>query len=316
MKSVTKFSRACYCAGLVLSVSLSACTHVPASTSSQNHLHTLKHGSSTSTENVEALPAASSEFLPTSRITNPQDPFEGINRAIFTFNDALDRAAFRPLAKTYNFIVPKGIRTSITNFFLNIGDAYTMLNNYLQGRFTAGSQDLMRLSINSVFGVLGIFDVASQAGLPKHQQDFGQTLGHYGVPPGPYLVLPFLGPSTVRDTVGFMADRTADPTTYIRSMSLRNELFALRFLNTRASLLEVTSLINRVSLDKYISVRNAYLQRRDYLINGNKQALPDYDDDYDDSKADVSANAETHMDENVPPAHMMPPGSLPTLHFH
>ncbi len=318
MKRVTQLGIVRFCVGFILSCGLTACAHKHAPTNTPDrHSAQLNQTDHISTDNLNAPPKPPLALAPVStHIKDPKDPFEGFNREVFRFNDALDRAAFKPLAKTYNFVVPKGIRTSVTNFFSNIGDAYTMVNNYLQGDFTAGSQDLIRLSMNSLFGVLGLFDIASQAGLPKHQQDFGQTLGHYGIPSGPYLVLPLLGPSTVRDTVGFMADRTADPTTYIQSVHLRNELYALRFLNTRASLLEITSLINRVSLDKYISVRNAYLQRRDYLIRGNKQALPDYgDEDADQDESSTTDNSSHGTEEHIPATHMVPPGPLPILHI-
>ncbi len=316
----TRFFRA-LCLGCMLSLSLAGCTHtrLPSNTADSD-IHSADTanlaqaaGIGTPTEPLPPMgPAQSSTPPALIHIPDPADPFEGVNRAIFRFNDALDRAAFKPLAKIYNHTLPRGIRTSITSFFSNIADVYTMLNNYLQGNITAGSEDLMRVSINSVFGILGLFDIATPAGLPKHQEDFGQTLGHYGIRPGPYLVLPFLGPSTVRDAAGFVVDRIADPTTYIHKIDVRNQLYALRFLSTRASYLEVTGLMNRVSLDQYISVRNAYLQRRDYVIHGDTQALPNYEDDDDDDASDTS-NQKALAKKSMPATHILPPGTLPGL---
>ncbi len=206
------------------------------------------------------------------------DPFEGFNRTVFTFNEAVDRAALKPVAKTYNRALPRKVRASVTNFFANIGDFYTMLNDLLQGNIKAGAEDMMRITINSLFGVVGFFDVATEAGIPKHQQDFGQTLGFYGMNSGPYLVLPLLGPSTVRDTAGLIVDRLADPTSYIHPNSARTSLYGLRLVNTRASLLQATNLFSKVAFDKYSFTRDAFLQHRRYLIRGSDAGF-DYEDE-------------------------------------
>jgi len=212
----------------------------------------------------------------------PGDPLESANRTVFKFNDALDRAILKPAAQGYTWAIPQGVRNSVTNVFENVGDTYTMANDLLQGKVADGSEDLMRVVMNTFFGVGGLFDVASQAGLPKHNQDFGLTLAHYGVPPGPYLVVPLLGPSTLRDSSDFIVTYFADPLTYVKPDWVNAVLFGVRLVNSRANLLGATDLLSGAALDKYSFVRNAYLQRRQYLSTGDSVSaatLPVYDDD-------------------------------------
>lgn len=210
------------------------------------------------------------------------DPFESMNRTIFKLNDTVDRFALKPVAKAYNWTLPKGVRTSVANFFSNLGDVSVMANNLLQGKITAGTEGLMRISMNTLFGIGGLFDVASAAGLPKHQADLGLTLGHYGVVPGPYLVLPIFGPSTLRDMAGLLVGREVDPMTYIEPVALRNQAYGLRVVNVRASLLDANDLLEDAALDKYSFVRQAYLQRRQYLIEDGNALPPEYEDADDD----------------------------------
>ncbi|BBE08444.1 lipoprotein [Mycoavidus cysteinexigens] len=226
---------------------------------------------------VLGLAACASVQAPTK-----SDPFESMNRTIFEFNDAVDRFALKPVAKAYNRTLPKGVRTSVANFFSNLGDVSVMANNLLQGKITAGTEDLMRISINTLFGIGGLFDVASAAGLPKHQADLGLTLGHYGVASGPYLVLPIFGPSTLRDMTGLLVGREVDPMTYIDPVALRNQAYGLRVVNVRASLLDANDLLEDAALDKYSFVRQAYLQRRQYLIYDGNPPPPEYEDADDD----------------------------------
>jgi len=212
----------------------------------------------------------------------PGDPLESANRTIFKFNDTLDRAVLKPMAQGYSWAVPQGVRNSVTNVFDNVGDTYTMANDLLQGKVADGSEDLMRVVMNTFFGLGGLFDVASQAGLPKHNQDFGLTLAHYGVPPGPYLVVPLLGPSTLRDSSDFIVTYFADPITYIKPDWASAVLYGVRLVNSRANLLGASDLLSDAALDKYSFVRNAYLQRRQYLSTGDSSSaasLPVYDDD-------------------------------------
>lgn len=209
------------------------------------------------------------------------DPLEGLNRTIFTVNDKLDQYALKPVAKGYVFITPQPVRDSVTNFFSNIGDVYIAANNLLQLKITDGVEDIMRIVINTVFGVGGLFDVATLAKLPKHDNDLGLTLGHYGVPAGPYLVLPLFGPSTVRDAVGSIGNYYVNPLSYIDPPGLSWALYGLNVINTRANLLSAGEVLEGAALDKYSFVRNAYLQRRQYLLSDGKQsaALPNYGDE-------------------------------------
>ena len=208
---------------------------------------------------------------------NPSDPLEPLNRATFRFNDTLDRNIARPVAERYNKYTPQPIRTGINNFFSNIGDVTVMLNEFAQGRAADGLSDMMRVLTNTFFGIGGLLDIATPAGLPKHDQDFGLTLGHWGVPAGPYLVLPLFGPSTFRDTAGFAADQEATLTNYLEPAT-RNTLWGVNFVSTRARYLGATDLLEAAALDKYSFVRDAYLaRRRSRLTEGKDEALPDYD---------------------------------------
>jgi phospholipid-binding lipoprotein MlaA len=227
------------------------------------------------------------------------DPFEGLNRTVFTVNDKIDQYALKPVAKGYVWATPQPVRDSVTNFFSNIGDVYIAANNLLQLKITDGVQDIMRIVINTVFGVGGLFDVATLAKLPKHENDLGLTLGHYGVPPGPYLVLPLFGPSTVRDAIGSVGNYYVNPLSYIDPPGLSWALYGLNVVNTRANLLNASDVLEGAALDKYSFVRNAYLQRRQYLLSDGRRrpsALPNYDDEaplpkYDDVDTDGAAAA-------------------------
>jgi phospholipid-binding lipoprotein MlaA len=208
--------------------------------------------------------------------SNPADPLEPLNRVTFRVNDSLDRAVAKPVARGYNRIVPRPIKTGIGNFFANLGDVPVMFNDFAQLRIKDGMDDLMRVAVNSTFGLLGFLDVATPAGIPKHDQDFGLTLAHYGVPSGPYLVLPLFGPSTFRDAAGFGVDQYASPTTYARPR-VRNILWGVDFVSTRARYLGATNLLDAAALDPYLFVRDAWLgQRASKTGEGKTQDLPDY----------------------------------------
>lgn len=193
---------------------------------------------------------------------NSQDPLEGFNRAMFTFNDTLDRAALKPVAKAYQTVLPDFVQTGVGNFFGNLGDVWTAVNNFLQGKVEAGAQDVVRVIANSTLGVLGLFDIASDSGVPKHKEDFGQTLGVWGVPSGPYVVLPFLGASTVRDTAALPADLYGDVWSYKDPVHWRNTGSVVRLVDRRAALLDASNLLEDAALDRYQFVRDAYMQRR------------------------------------------------------
>jgi phospholipid-binding lipoprotein MlaA len=200
---------------------------------------------------------------------NP-DPFEPVNRKVYAFNDVVDRAVLKPVATVYKDNVPSPVRTGVTNFFANFSDIWSAINLFLQGRVADGLSDLTRVGTNTVFGVLGLFDVATDLGMERHGQDFGQTLGRWGVGPGAYLVLPLLGPSSGRDVLGLPIEWQISPNQFIEQVPVRNTLTATRIVNTRANLLSTTGLLDDIALDKYSFTRDAYLQRRRSLIyDGN-----------------------------------------------
>jgi phospholipid-binding lipoprotein MlaA len=211
---------------------------------------------------------------------NP-DPWEGVNRKIYTFNDTADRYFLKPVAKGYQAITPQFVEDGIHNMFTNVGEVGSVLNSLLQAKFQHGAEDTGRFLINSTVGLLGFFDVASKLGLQPHDEDFGQTLGYWGVESGPYVVLPLLGPRTVRDAFGAVPDSYTDPIPYvIDHVPTRNQVLAGRVVDMRASLLDAEELM---SGDRYIFMRDAYLQRRQYLVNdgvvedsfGGEEALPE-----------------------------------------
>ena len=197
---------------------------------------------------------------------DPRDPFEGFNRGVYRFNEGFDDYVAKPVARGYVAAVHREIRGRVSNFFSNIGDLLIGINNFLQFKIEDGVNDWARFAFNSTFGLLGIHDVASEWGLEKHNEDFGQTFGRWGAPPGPYLILPFLGSSTVRDTAGTALDWTFAPLTEVRPIDLRNTLYGLYLVNTRADLLDASQLLQEAALDRYVFQRDAYLQRRRSLI--------------------------------------------------
>lgn len=192
----------------------------------------------------------------------PHDPLESYNRAVFKFNDTIDKAALKPVARTYRKITPSFVQSGIGNFFGNLNDVGTAANNLLQGKFEDGALDVVRVTANSTLGILGFFDIASDAGVPKHEEDFGQTLGRWGVPSGPFVILPLLGPSTLRDTAALPVDWAADPWSYKRPHRWRYAGTAVRLIDRRASLLDASNLLEEAALDPYEFMRDAYLQRR------------------------------------------------------
>ena len=209
---------------------------------------------------------------------NPDDPLEPMNRVVFKVNDKLDQYVATPVAKGYRAVTPQPVRTAVTNFYSNIADVGNFANNLLQGKGVDAAESLMRVAINSVLGIGGLIDIATPAGLQKHSQDFGLTLGTWGVPSGPYLVLPFFGPSSFRDGVGLYVNFQFDPTTYM-DPAWRNSLFAMNVVDVRTNLLGATDLLSLAALDKYAFVRDAYVQRRRYLLEGGSGKLPNYGDD-------------------------------------
>jgi|688.fasta_scaffold45130_5 phospholipid-binding lipoprotein MlaA len=209
---------------------------------------------------------------------NPKDPIEGFNRAMFAFNEGLDSAIVRPVAVGYEAVLPSPVRTGVTNFFGNIADLLIGVNNLLQGKVPEAFSDIGRVVINSTIGILGTFDVASDLGLEKHNEDFGQTFGRWGVGSGAYVVIPVFGPRTARDTVGLVLDVAADPLTHLGASDGRDVLRVLRAVNDRANLLPADKVVEEAALDKYSYIRDGYLQRRRNLIHdGNPPREPEAD---------------------------------------
>ena len=193
---------------------------------------------------------------------NPADPMEPLNRAVFNFNDGVDRAILQPVATAYDQVIPSPVKTGVRNFFGNIADVWSVANNLLQFKLKESLETFMRVSVNSTFGFGGVLDIGTEMGLPKNRQDFGQTLGVWGFDAGPYVVLPLLGPSSVRDTVGTVVDGSADLVNNLPNVPTRNSLTALRGVDRRASLLGATNILDQAALDKYSFTRDLYLQRR------------------------------------------------------
>lgn len=210
---------------------------------------------------------------------NPKDPLEPMNRSISRFNDSLDENVLKPVATGYKDVTPDLVQKGVRNVFNNLSDIWSTVNNGLQlkGRDTAES--LMRSVVNTVFGIYGIFDVATPIGLERHPEDFGQTLGAWGVPDGPYVVLPLFGPSTLRDTAGMPVDTSVDYVRNLDHIPTRNSAMGVRIVDKRAALLDASNLLSEAAIDKYSFTRDAYLQfRRNQVFDGNppdEEDLPD-----------------------------------------
>ncbi|MFW1677045.1 VacJ family lipoprotein [Pontibacter sp. JAM-7] len=203
---------------------------------------------------------------------NTTDPWQGFNRAMFNFNEGLDAYALKPVAKGYKVVMPDLAERGVTNFFANLGDVSNVFNNLLQGKVDNALLSAARLGFNTTFGLVGLIDVATPMGIQKQPEDFGQTLGYWGVDSGPYVVLPFFGPATVRDGLGRIPDSMIDPVMQVDDAGARNALYLTRVVDTRAGLLQVEKLI---SGDKYTFIRDAYLQKREYDITDGAE---NYDD--------------------------------------
>ncbi|GAB4202966.1 MAG: hypothetical protein Fur0019_01480 [Tibeticola sp.] len=216
---------------------------------------------------LRALAVLSSAFAQggcaTGPTANPADPLEPLNRGIFQFNETVDATVVKPVAVAYNEVTPRPIRTGVSNFFANLGDGWSFVNNLLQAKPAAAMDSFFRFNINTLWGLFGLIDIASEMGIERHPEDFGQTLGRWGVPSGPYLVLPLFGPSTVRDTAArFGVDRPADPVQHVDHIPTRNSFTVLNLVDRRASLLRAGSLLDEAALDKYSFTRDVYLQKR------------------------------------------------------
>lgn len=222
---------------------------------------------------------------PAGTTVNPNDPWEGSNRAIYEFNDEFDKGILRPVSELYAFVTPQPVRTCIHNMFMNLGEIWSAINSTLQGRHEDAINTWGRFMLNTTLGVGGCIDVASANGAKRIPNDFGVTLGVWGVGSGPYVVLPFIGASSVRDTVGTAANFTfnqIDIVGSIHDVGWRNSIYGVEVVSRREALLDVSKTVDRTALDPYSFIRDAYLQRRKAQVLGEKalvQALPSYEDD-------------------------------------
>jgi phospholipid-binding lipoprotein MlaA len=206
-----------------------------------------------------------------------RDPWESMNRRIYSFNDVLDNVAIKPAAKVYTQVLPSPVRTGIHNFLGNLGDVWSMVNSALQFKGQATVKTLMRIQVNTFLGLGGVLDVATEMRLEKRKEDFGQTLGHWGVKPGPYVVLPIFGPSTLRDTLAMPLDIKGDLVQQFNDPSTRNALSVTRVMDVRSGLLQTLDVIKAAALDPYTFVRDGYLQKRESdVYDGNPPSIFDY----------------------------------------
>ena len=217
---------------------------------------------------------------------NPADPIEPVNRSFYKFNDAVDRAALKPVARVYRDHTPKWLQTGVGHFYTNLSYPWTIANQLLQGKVLAAGQDTLRFAINTTLGWGGVLDVASGANLPQHDEDFGQTLGWWGVPPGPYLMLPLLGPSTLRDLPSMVGERFLEPFYWYDSGNERWFSLALSLVDKRAELLPLDAGLERV-YDKYGVIRDAYLQRRQFKVYDGNPPEETLDEQLEDPALDV-----------------------------
>jgi len=207
---------------------------------------------------------------------NPHDPYEGFNRSMFAVHEVIDKYAAKPVAQVYDNTVPLPVKAGVGNFFGNVGELWVGVNSALQGKFGDAGVDLGRLLINSTVGIFGLFDVASELGLERHDEDFGQTMAVWGAGSGGYLFWPVIGSRTVRDTLGWGVDIMGDPVGYVDSIPVRNSLRGLRIVDIRASLLPADKVVEEAALDKYAYIRDAYLQRRrNQIFDGRPPRLDD-----------------------------------------
>ena len=212
-----------------------------------------------------------------SAYTQQKDPFEKFNRGVFKFNDAVDRAVVKPVAQGYAKVVPSPVKTMVSNFFSNLDDVVVTANDILQFKFRQAVSDGARVAFNSTFGLLGLINITDR--LEKHNEDFGQTLGYWGVPSGPYLMLPILGPSTIRDGTGRYTDSYFSVISNTKDVPTRNSAWAAEGLDTRVGLLEEEKVLDEAVIDRYSFIRDAYLQHRQSLVYDGNPPRQKYDDD-------------------------------------
>ena len=262
----------------------------------------LKHGNARAALGmVFALALSACVTLPPNAPRAPQDPWESWNRGVYRVNDKLDRAVAKPLARAYVRVLPKPIRTGVHNFFDNLDTPTVMINDALQGKFRASANDLGRFLLNSTLGLGGILDPATLAGLAKNDEDFGQTLGHWGVHPGPFLELPLLGPSDLRDGAARFVDAYTNPQQYIHNTGVKWGLYGVHLVAVRAGLLSLDDTLQQ-AYDPYAFLRDAYLSRRAYLVSDGKASA-------DEPLVDPGADPDSDKPAPATPPATPPPGS-------
>ena len=221
----------------------------------------------------------------TVKTADARDPWESMNRSVYQFNDLVDTVAIKPVTELYVKVLPGFVRKGVSNFLGNLGDVWSMANSALQFKGQATAETFMRINVNTFLGLGGLLDVATEMGLEKRKEDFGQTLGYWGVKPGPYLVLPLLGPSTLRDTLALPLDMRGDASQQFSDQASRNTLTVTRVLDIRSGLLQTVDVVKAASLDPYTFVRDGFLQkRRNDIYDGNPPSTFDYGDGQSDPK--------------------------------
>ncbi len=253
-----------------------------------------------------------------SRPANPDDPLERFNRAMFSFNEGVDKAVIRPVATVYDTVTPSPVKTGVGNFFGNLGDLWIGFNNILQGKVGNGMSDWMRFLVNSTFGLFGLLDVASEMGLQKNDEDFGQTLAVWGVGEGPYVVLPIFGPRTLRDAAVLPVDVQGDPVWRLEHVPTRNTLTGVRMAHNRARLLGLEKTLDEGTLDPYAFTRDFYLQQRRYKVHDGNPPIEYEDFDLDEeasilpveTESDVVARSSIERLELVSMVEMDPASSM------
>ncbi|MDI9334835.1 MAG: VacJ family lipoprotein [Cytophagales bacterium] len=238
---------------------------------------------------------------------NPADPLEPMNRAMYKFNDAIDGAVLKPVATGYKNVVPSPIRQGVSNFFSNLGDVWSMFNHLLQFEFNYAGQTAARLGLNTFLGLGGVLDLASDAGIQPPKADLGQTFGKWGIPSGPFVMLPLLGPSSVRDGVGTVTATYSDPVNNVPDNATRNVLTATRLVDIRAKLLGATDAVDEIALDKYSFIRDVYLKRRQSQIKPEK---PSSDDDIDYSVDNSRKQVPEQVMPKLPPLPITLPSGI------
>lgn len=248
---------------------------------------------------VAALAAVLAGCATTEMVSHdPRDPWEDWNRSVQSFNDELDDYVMKPMAEGYQWIAPAFVDQGVTNFFSNVDDIAVTLNDLLQQKFEQSGMDAGRFLVNTTAGVIGFVDVASMLDLPKHNEDFDQTLGTWGVPTGPYVILPFLGPSTPRGISGLAADSAMNPFSYMGVMpvgsptAISTGVYGARMIDARADLLSSTKIVDEAALDRYEFIRNAYFQQRNFLVYDGS---PPYQEGYED---ELDREMEQNLDES------------------